>query len=74
VLKKDLGAMKKSMDVNEVGGTAFVGISRPVIKAHGSSNAASIFSAVRQAIAFVDAGVVQDIEDNIEYMKLKAAD
>jgi len=74
VLKKDLGAMKKSMDVNEVGGTAFVGISKPVIKAHGSSNAASIFSAIRQAIAFVDAGVVQDIEDNIDYMKLKAAD
>ena len=72
VLKRDLAAMKKSMDVNEVGGTAFVGISKPVIKAHGSSNAASIFSAVRQAIAFVQAGVVEDIENNIEYMKLKA--
>ena len=30
--------------------------------------------AVRQAIAFVDAGVVEDIERNIEYMKLKAED
>jgi glycerol-3-phosphate acyltransferase PlsX len=72
LLKGDLAAMKKSMDVNEVGGTAFVGISKPVIKAHGSSNAASIFSAVRQAIAFVQTGVVEDIENNIEYMKLKA--
>ena len=72
VLKKDLSAMKKSMDVNEVGGTAFIGISKPVIKAHGSSNAASLFAAVRQAIAFVDAGVVADIENNIDYMKLKA--
>ena len=43
VLKKDLTAMKKSMDVNEVGGTALVGISKPVVKAHGSSNAASFF-------------------------------
>ena len=74
VLKKDLAAMKKSMDVNEVGGTAFIGISKPVIKAHGSSNAASLFAAVRQAIAFVNAGVVEDIERNIEYMKLKAED
>ena len=72
VLKNDLAAMKKSMDVNEVGGTAFIGISKPVIKAHGSSNAASLFAAVRQAIAFVNAGVVEDIEGNIEYMKLKA--
>ena len=71
-LKKDLTAMKKSMDVNEVGGTAFVGISKPVIKAHGSSNAASLFAAVRQAVAYVNANVAQDIEDNIEYMKLKA--
>ena len=72
VLKSDLAAMKKSMDVSEVGGTAMVGISKPVIKAHGSSNAASIFSAIRQAVAFVDAGVIEDIKDNIAYMRLKA--
>ena len=71
VLKNDLAAMKKSMDVNEVGGTAFVGISKPVIKAHGASNAASLFAAVRQAQAFVDAGVIEDINRNIEYMKLR---
>ena len=71
VLKNDLDAMKKSMDVNEVGGTAFVGISKPVIKAHGASNAASLFAAVRQAKAFVDAGVIEDINRNIEYMKLR---
>ena len=47
VLKKDLAAMKKSMDVNEVGGTALVGISKPVVKAHGSSNEASFFAAMR---------------------------
>ena len=70
VLKKDLGIMKKSMDVNEVGGTALVGISRPVIKAHGSSNAASIFAAVRQAVAFVNAGIIGDIENNIDYMRI----
>ena len=71
VLKNDLAAMKKSMDVNEVGGTAFVGISKPVIKAHGSSNADALFAAVRQAKAFVDAGVIEDINRNIEYMKLR---
>lgn len=71
VLKRDLAAMKKSMDVNEVGGTALVGISKPVIKAHGSSNAASIFAAVRQAVAFVQSGLIEDITENIEYMKLR---
>lgn len=71
VLKSDLAAMKKSMDVNEVGGTAFVGISKPVIKAHGSSDDKSIFAAIRQAVKFVDSGIIADINDNIEYMKLK---
>jgi len=72
VLKKDLGLMKKSMDVNEVGGTPFIGISKPVIKAHGSSNAASIFAACRQAVKCVESNITQDIKDNIEYMKVKA--
>ena len=71
VLKGDLKEMKKSMDVNEVGGTALIGISKPVVKAHGSSNAASIFAAVRQAIAFADSGLISDINANIEYMKIK---
>ena len=71
VLKSDLSEMKKSMDVNEVGGTAFVGISKPVIKAHGSSNAASFFAAIRQAKAFVEANVVEDIKANIDYMRIR---
>ena len=71
VLKNDLAAMKKSMDVNEVGGTAMVGISKPVVKAHGSSNEASFFAAIRQAVAFVNSGIIKDITENIDYMKLK---
>ena len=71
VLKKDLSAMKKSLDVNEVGGTELVGISKPVIKAHGSSNAASFFAAIRQAVAFAEAGIIEEINAHIEEMKLK---
>ena len=71
VLKKDLKAMAKSLDVNEVGGTALIGVSKPVVKAHGSSNAASIFAAIRQAKSFVEAGVIGEIQANIDYMKLR---
>ena len=74
VLKKDLGTMKKSMDVNEVGGTALIGISKPVIKAHGSSNASSFFAAIRQAVSFAESGIIDEISENIEFMKIKAAD
>ncbi len=72
VLKKDLGEMKRSLDVNEVGGTALLGISKPVVKAHGSSNAASIFASIRQAKRFAESGIIEKIEENIEYMRLDA--
>ncbi len=71
VLKSDLAQMKRSMDVNEVGGTALIGISKPVIKAHGSSDDKSIFAAIRQAVGVVNSGIIADIDSNIEYMKLK---
>lgn len=74
VIKKDLGAMKKSLDVNEVGGTAMLGISKPVIKAHGSSNATAIFAAIRQAVVFAESGMIEDIKNNIEFMKIKTTE
>ena len=61
---------KKLMDSGEVGGTALLGISKPVIKAHGSSDARAIYNAVRQARDFAASGFIQDIEANIEYMKV----
>ena len=72
VIKKDLGEMKKSFDPNEVGGTALIGISKPVVKAHGSSNAQSFFAAIRQAVTFARSGMIDDIKNNIDYMKIRA--
>lgn len=69
-IKADLNEMKDSLDVNKIGGTALLGISKPVIKAHGSSNEEAVFSAVRQAVAFAGAGVISEIENNIEFMRL----
>ena len=43
MLKGDFKRLKDMMDVNKVGGTAMLGISKPVIKAHGSSNDEAIF-------------------------------
>lgn len=73
-IKKGFYKVKSMTDVSEVGGTAFLGISKPVFKAHGSSDARAIRSAVKQAIAFVNAGIIGEIESNIEYMKLKSGD
>lgn len=70
MIKSGLREIKHSMDPNEVGGTAMLGISAPVFKAHGSSDARAICNAVRQAMTFVDTGVIGEIQNNIEYMRL----
>ena len=71
VIKKDLYGLRSMLDASEVGGTALIGISKPVIKAHGSSDERAIFNAVRQAIACAKADVAGAIEANIEFMKIK---
>jgi len=70
IVKGEISELKKKLDPSEVGGTALLGISKPVIKAHGSSDAYAIRSAVKQAMNIVSSGVTQLIAENIEYMKL----
>ncbi len=70
LVKDGMKDLKKVMDANEVGGTPLLGISKPVIKAHGSSGDYAIQNAIRQAIQFAGSGIIEDIEENISYMRL----
>lgn len=70
LVKDGMKGLKKIMDSNEVGGTALLGISKPVIKAHGSSNDYAIKNAIRQAIQFANSGIIEDIEEHISSMRL----
>ena len=70
VVMKDVKGIKKRLDPNEVGGTALLGISKPVIKAHGSSGDEAFFAAIRQAKAFAESGMINDIVENIDYMRI----
>ena len=65
-----LNAFKARLDPNKVGGTAFIGISRPVIKAHGGSNAEAIENAVGQAIQVAESGITEAIAAHIDKMQL----
>ena len=65
-----LNAFKARLDPNKVGGTAFIGISKPVIKAHGASNAEAIENAVGQAMQVADSGIVEAITANIGKMQM----
>ncbi len=63
---------KKLMDSREVGGTPLIGISKPVIKAHGSSDGYAIRNAIAQAAKFASSGIIENITENVEHMRLPA--
>ena len=71
MVKSDMADMKKLLDPSEIGGTPFRGISKPVIKAHGSSDARAICNAVLRAKEYAESGFIADIEANIDAMKLE---
>ena len=61
LIKKKLSEVKALFDPNEYGGAPVLGIAKPVIKAHGSSNAKAVKNAIRQAIAYAESGVIYSI-------------
>lgn len=72
VLVKDgIREMKALLDSDAVGGTALIGISKPVIKAHGSSNAVAIQNAIRQGFTLARSGLIGDITEHVGYMCLE---
>lgn len=61
VIKGDFSKFRDDFDASRYGGAPMLGISRPVIKAHGSSNATAIKNAIKQAGKFIETGVIYDI-------------
>ncbi len=62
MLKKQLRSMKKTLDSSEYGGAPILGLAKPVIKAHGSSDAKAFKNAIRQAVEFAGSGAMAELE------------
>ena len=65
----DMKKMKKEFDYNEYGGAPILGCSKPVFKAHGSSNAKTFKNAIRLTKQYVDGDVIGAITKSLESMK-----
>ncbi|MDR0916129.1 MAG: phosphate acyltransferase PlsX [Oscillospiraceae bacterium] len=68
LIRRNLKSLRSLMNPDTVGGTVMLGIAKPVVKAHGSSKADAIFSAVKQAIAAVTANVAEKLADNMAHL------
>ncbi len=69
LVMKDIKAFKKLLDYREIGGTPFLGIRKPVIKAHGSSDALAFRNAVHQAMDAVNSDITAELEQMLGSMK-----
>ncbi|HAL88670.1 MAG TPA: phosphate acyltransferase PlsX [Clostridiales bacterium] len=66
--------MMKCLDYREIGGTQFLGIQKPVIKAHGSSDAMAFRNAVRQAMTAAEGSFTAQLEKSLASLKGSEAD
>lgn len=66
ILKGGLKDFKSRLDYTEYGGAPLLGVKKPVIKAHGSSNAKAIKNAIKYGEIFSKKGVIERIEEEIK--------
>lgn len=59
--KGGVGEMMKMMDYREIGGTQFLGIQKPVIKAHGASDALAFRNAIGQAMTAAQGDITPEL-------------
>ena len=65
LVRSNLGDLKKQFDATEHGGAPILGIAKPVIKAHGSSDAKAFKNAIRQALAAAKTDLNQEITSEL---------
>ena len=69
--KPGVDEVMKMLDYREIGGTQFLGIRKPVIKAHGSSDALAFRNAVKQAMDAVGSDISAELEQELQQLTAK---
>lgn len=65
LLKKSLKKLKGKLDYHVYGGAAFLGVKKPVVKTHGSSNEVSTKASIRNVIRMNEHNIIESIKANI---------
>ena len=63
---KDMKKFKKDMDLDEFGGTAVLGCTKPVFKAHGNANAKTIKNAIRVCMEYVSGDIISTVTEALK--------
>jgi len=69
--KPGVDEVMKMLDSEEIGGTQFLGIKKPVIKAHGSSGERAFRNAVKQAMDAANSDISEELERQLQVLNEK---
>ena len=72
--KKGVDEVMGMLDYREIGGTQFLGIKKPVIKAHGSSDARAFRNAIRQAMSAAETDISVELEQGLNALNKEEAE
>lgn len=65
-LKKTMKGLAKRLDYSKMGGALFIGVNKPVIKPHGSSDRDAFKAAVLQAVDYAGFNISDRIKEKLE--------
>lgn len=65
-LKTELIELKEFMDYRQYGGAPLLGIKKPLVKAHGSSDSLAVKNGIKQLIDFKNRDIINMIEKELE--------
>ena len=66
--KKGVDEVMGMLDYRTIGGTQFLGINKPVIKAHGSSDLLAFRNAIRQAMDAAETDISAELEQGLKLL------
>lgn len=69
--RSGIKSLTKLLDYREIGGTPMLGICKPVIKAHGSSDDLAFCNAVRQAMDVASSDISAELEQGLKQLAAK---
>ena len=64
-IKDKMSKVMGKMDYRKLGGGGFLGVKKPIIKAHGNSNKTAFYYTLKQAEEYAKAGIIEELTEKM---------
>ena len=64
-IKDKMSKVMGKMDYRKLGGGVFLGVKKPIIKAHGNSNKTEFYYTLKQAEEYAKAGIIEELTEKM---------